>query len=156
MNTLLRSILVAIACLPGSVVSAEGHWYLVEFAASKPPCESAEDTRCRGTRPEVTAFEIRDGEEILLPDSGGVPASWLRLRRLWVHAPSVADSDFYLTLDRTPIGARIQLRDGATTLLDSLPLGQWQRLEASNGRQLWGRVRALQADAAASSDSSSS
>jgi len=118
-------------------------WLLVEFSKSPPACEQVDaNDRCWGTQAEIASFEMRAGETLTLPASGVLPPAWVRLRRLWVDASaSIGDSTFTITLDRTPLGARLQVSDGDHSYLQSMALNQWVQLtDRGRNQTLWTRV----------------
>ncbi len=119
-------------------------WLLVEFSGALPACEDiAENERCWGTRSDVASFEMRDGETLELPAGNVLPPAWVRMRHLWVNTANVtsAQQNFRITLDRTPIGARLQVVDGERSFLTSLPLNEWVQMDDRNHSDaLWVRV----------------
>lgn len=141
MNRLLLCLSLLV-CQPGYAAGDE--WLLLEITRRTPTCENVEPgDRCWGTQPEVASFEMRAGETLTLPTGDVVPPAWVRLRHLWVYASDSvnASSNFTITLDRTPLGARLQISDGTNSYLQSLPLNQWVELtDQSSNRPLWTRV----------------
>ena len=140
-------LLLSVILLPAVSVAAED-WLLVEFTRNLPPCENVEpDDRCWGTDAEIASFEIRAGETLVRPHSGLLPPVWVALQQFWVPAAGIGtDTEFTITVERTPMGARIQLNDGEVSYLQSLPLNQWARLSPAdkqnrNGNErVWARV----------------
>ncbi len=122
--------------------SAES-WYLLEFADSKPPClDVPAESRCIGTTPRTTTFEMRDGERIEMPTTSQLPPAWAAFEHMWIYAPAVAGSygRRAIELTATPLGARLMIEDGEYQYLQSLPVSQWVALEAKNQPKLWVRV----------------
>jgi hypothetical protein len=142
----LKSAAVTVALLFAQTAwsAVAGDWLLVEFSRSAPACEDvADNDRCWATRSDVASFEMRDGETLELPSDGILPPAWVRMRRLWVNTAdfTAADQSFRITLDRTPIGARLQVIDGERSFLTSLPLNEWVRMDDRNqGEVIWTRV----------------
>lgn len=123
--------------------SSADDWLLVEFSKTPPTCDQVDaNDRCWGTQSEIASFEMRAGETLTLPSSGVLPPAWVRLRHLWVYAPDAAgEGAFTITLDRTPLGARLAVADGDHSYLQSLALNQWVKLEdRGRSQQLWTRV----------------
>ena len=123
--------------------AAAESWFLLEFADSKPPCLNAEeDSRCIGTRPKTTVFEMRDGERIEMPSGTELPPAWAAFAEIWVYAPAVAAAyeRRSIELTKTPMGARLVIQDGEYEYLQSIPLSRWTALEARNQPKLWVRV----------------
>ena len=122
---------------------ADEHWFLLEFADSKPPClDITEGSRCIGTAPKTSVFEMRDGERLEMPTGTPVPPAWVALDRLWVYAPAVtaAYGRRAIELAATPMGARLVIEDGEYHYLQSIPLSRWTALETRNQPKLWVRV----------------
>ncbi len=118
-------------------------WLLVEFSKTPPACEQVDtNDRCWGTQSDIASFEMRAGETLILPASEVLPPAWVRLRHLWVYAPDATGDDaLTITLDRTPLGARLQVSDGNNSYLQSVALNQWVQLEDRGRSQtLWTRV----------------
>ena len=127
--------------LAPTVASAEA-WYLVEFAANKPLCETS-TTNCWETDSRRSGFEMRDGETLTMPTAADLPPAWVAMREIWVYAPSIAEPAFELTLDRTPSGVRLQMNDGHLRYLQTLPLDEWVRVDGGKSRRLWARVSSV-------------
>jgi len=120
-------------------------WYRLEFAGSKPPCADREPTdtsRCYGTKPETSLFEMRDGERIEMPGGNQLPEAWMMLNRIWTYAPAVAGEYLgrSIELTGTPMGARLIIEDGDRQYLQSVELNRWIRLGTGNQMKLWVRV----------------
>lgn len=118
-------------------------WYLLEFADSRPPCmDKPAESRCIGTRPRTTLFEIRDGERIEMPVGTALPPVWVEFNRLWTYAPGTAIGPTMrsIQLDATPLGARLIILDQNRQYLQSVPVGSWAVLEHGNQSKLWVRV----------------
>lgn len=143
----LRHVLL-ILLLPAictTVIHAEDEdWYLVEFSANRPACSPADEAqgkRCWETDSRTSLFEVRDGEVLSMASSTELPPAWVALQQLWLYVPAAESEGFTLSLDRTPGGVRLQLREGSVSYLQTLPLDTWVRLDRVNARQLWARVR---------------
>jgi hypothetical protein len=125
---------------------AEAPWYLLEFADSKPPCvDTVADSRCVGTSPKVSRFEMRAGERIEIPEGQPLPPAWAEWNRLWIYAPAVTDQNLLRSIElaATPLGARLIVVDGDRRYLQSVELNRWQALRADNQPKLWVRVSPL-------------
>ena len=141
--TLLALGLLGAAGVLTAHEAAADSWYLLEFADSKPPCMNAPaDSRCIGTVPKTTVFEMRDGERIEMPSRSALPPAWAAFAEMWVYAPAVASAydRRAIELTATPMGARLIIQDGEHEYLQSIPLSRWVALEARNQPELWVRV----------------
>jgi len=141
----VKRLLLCLSLLVCQLGYAAGdEWLLLEITRRTPACQDLDPgDRCWGTEPQVASFEMRAGETLTLPTGEVVPPAWVRLRHLWVHTSDAvnASSTFTITVDRTPIGARVQISDGTNSYLQSLPLNQWTELTDQTSKQtLWTRV----------------
>lgn len=128
-------------CAPSA--AADGRWFLLELADSKPTCTDVpEDSRCIGTTPATTLFEMLDGERIEMPTAAPLPPAWAALDRIWFFTPAVAGSygRRAIELKATPMGVRLAIYDGEHGYLQSIPLSRWVALEARNQPKLWVKV----------------
>ena len=140
---LLLGLLGSAAVLISRTAVAAERWFLLEFADGKPPCTDVrEGSRCIGTAPKTTVFEMRDGERIEMPDRAELPPAWAVLEQMWVYAPAVTGQHGRrsIELTATPMGARLLISDGDQHYLQSIPLTRWMALEAPNQPKLWVRV----------------
>ena len=122
---------------------ADERWFLLEFADSKPACTDVpEGSRCIGTRPKTTRFEILDGERIVMPTATPLPPAWAAFDQLWVYAPAATGTYVRRAIElmATPTGVRLTIYDGEYDYLQSIPLSRWTALEARNQPKLWVRV----------------
>ena len=122
---------------------ADERWFLLEFADSKPACTDVpEGSRCIGTTPKTTLFEMLDGERIEMPTATPLPPAWAAFDQMWVYAPAVAGTygQRAIELKATPMGVRLTIYDGEYDYLQSIPLSRWTALEARNQPKLWVRV----------------
>ncbi len=136
-------LLGSIGALITQQAAAAESWFLLEFADSKPPClEIPEGSRCIGTQPRATVFEMRDGERIEMPAEAPLPPAWAAWEQLWVYTPAIAGSrdSRAIELAATPMGARLLIVDGEYQYLQSVPLARWTALERRNQPKLWVRV----------------
>ncbi len=139
--------LLGLLGVTGTLIShralAAESWFLLEFADSKPPClDVPEGSRCSGTVPRSTKFEMRDGERIEMPTGTPVPPVWAAFEQMWVYAPAVAGQYGRRTIElvRTPVGARLAISDGEYHYLQSVQLSRWVALDTENQAKLWVRV----------------
>ena len=140
---LTLGLLGAAGVLLSPQAAASDSWFLLEFANSKPPClDVPENSRCIGTAPKTTVFEMRDGERIEMPSTSTLPPAWAAFDQMWVYAPAVAGAYGRRTIEltATPMGARLIIQDGEYEYLQSIPLSRWIALEARNQPKLWVRV----------------
>jgi hypothetical protein len=136
-------LLGAAGVLISQQAAAAEPWFLLEFADSRPPCVDAPaNSRCIGTVPKTTVFEMRDGERIEMPSTSTLPPAWAAFDQMWVYAPAVAGAYGRRTIEltATPMGARLIIQDGEYEYLQSIPLSRWIALEARNQPKLWVRV----------------
>ena len=136
-------LLGTVGALLGQKALAAERWFLLEFAGSKPACTDVpEGSRCIGTSPKKSVFEIRDGERIDMPTGRPLPPAWVALNQMWFYAPAVSTAHGRREIEivATPTGARLMINDGEHHYLQSVPLSRWTALETRNQPKLWVRV----------------
>ena len=145
--TVGRGLTLCLLAFCSSFVSAgteaERRWFLLEFADARPPCmDVAEGTRCIGTRPRTTVFEMLDGERLDMPTSTPLPPAWAAFDDMWVYGPAIGAhyGRRSIELAETPMGARLIINEGDRHYLQSVPLSRWVALESKNQPKLWVRV----------------
>lgn len=142
-HLLIGCVLVGVCFPAGSATAELPVWYRLEIADARPPCMDAPaGSRCTGTQPRISLFEMHDGERIDMPSSQPLPPAWIELNRMWIYAPAVTDRsrERSIQLTATPMGARLLLVDGERQYLQSIELSRWTTMETAQGARLWVRV----------------